>query len=316
MTDPGGPAVVVPEIVRAKAAALGAEGAAWLAGLPGILDRLGRQWSITVGAAIEGGTAAYVTHARTDAGRDVVLKVAVPDPSFRDRVGLLERAHGRGYVRLLTSDLERHAMLLERLGSSLEQIGAPPEAQLESLCRMLRDAWRVPRVAGATVAPEHEKAASLARLIRTLWHELDRPCPEPVVLKALRYAARRAAAFDLDCCVVVHGDPHPGNALRVRSPRPGAEAGFVFVDPDGFLADPAYDLGVVLRDWSSQLLATAEPGALARRYCLLLADRTGIDARAVWEWGYLERVSSGLFAMSFGADLLGRRFLASADLLV
>lgn len=49
--------------------------------------------------------------------------------------------------------------------------------------------------------------------------------------------------------VVVHGDPHPANALAVPSARAGAETGYVFVDRDGFVADRSYDLGVAMRDF-------------------------------------------------------------------
>ena len=66
--------------------------------------------------------------------------------------------------------------------------------------------------------------------------------------------------------VVVHGDPHPGNLLAVRAPRPGADTGYVFVDPDGFVADRAYDLGVALRDWSSTLLGP-DARTVAEGYC-------------------------------------------------
>jgi streptomycin 6-kinase len=41
--------------------------------------------------------------------------------------------------------------------------------------------------------------------------------------------------------------------------------------PEGFLCKPEYDLGVVMRDWNEELLASAEPLALAREYCELLA---------------------------------------------
>ncbi len=109
----------------------------------------------------------------------------------------------------------------------------------------------------------------------------------------MRFARLRAAAFDLDQGVVVHGDAHPGNALMVPAPREGAESGFVLVDPDGFLADPTYDLGVVLRDWSSQLLV-GDAMAVAHRYCDRLAAQSGLDGEAIWQWGYVERVSSGL----------------------
>ena len=76
----------------------------------------------------------------------------------------------------------------------------------------------------------------LAGLVTRLWEELDRPCPERLVAVALRCADRRRAPTGADRRVVVHGDPHPGNALQVLAPRTGAPSGFVLVDPDGFVA--------------------------------------------------------------------------------
>lgn len=52
-----------------------------------------------------------------------------------------------------------------------------------------------------------------------------------------------------------------------------------------------------------------------RSYCALLADRTAVDQRAIWEWGFLERVSTGLYVLDFGAEELGRPFLDTAELL-
>jgi streptomycin 6-kinase len=38
-----------------------------------------------------------------------------------------------------------------------------------------------------------------------------------------------------------------------------------------------------------------------------------MDPAAIWEWGFLERVSTGLYVLSFGADQLARPFLATAE---
>jgi streptomycin 6-kinase len=117
--------------------------------------------------------------------------------------------------------------------------------------------------------------------------------------------------------VVVHGDPHPANALKVRRPRPGSESGWCFVDPDGFRCDPAYDLGVILRGWTQRVLAVPpeEARLLLRRWCLRVVERSGLDLDAVdraWEWAFLERVSTGLHVTSFGAHEVGATFLRSA----
>jgi streptomycin 6-kinase len=305
----------VPTWVRQKAASLGKEGEAWLAGLPAVIAHLEEQWSVTVGEALSGGSAAFVARARTAHGGEAVLKVALPDPHFRTQAQLLECAQGRGYARLLGADLEHSALLLEALGPSLEQLGMPAERQLETLCAMLTRAWEVPPQEEPTQTAVEAKARGLHELVSRLWVELDRPCPDKVFRQALRFAERRVAAATPGRAVLVHGDPHPANALQVKTPRVGAEAGFVFVDPDGFLAEPAYDLGVVLRDWCAELLAGGA-ATVARRYCHLLASHTGVEEQAIWEWGFLERVSSGLYALSFGAEELGRPLLATAELLL
>ena len=134
--------------------------------------------------------------------------------------------------------------------------------------------------------------------------------------QALAYAERRAAEADREL-VIVHGDPHPDNLLAVTSPRPGAESGYVFVDPDGFVADRAYDLGVAMRNWS-RLLGGADARPIAEGLCAVLAERSGVDATRIWEWAFLERVSTGLYLLDVveSAETMWRSYLESAERLV
>ena len=119
--------------------------------------------------------------------------------------------------------------------------------------------------------------------------------------------------LDPASAVQLHGDAAAANALRVTSPRLGAETGFVFVDPDGFVGDRAYDLGVALRDWCPELLASDDPSSLARYYCHFLAANSGVEEQAIWEWGFLERVSTGLYVRAMGAHDLSRPFFVTAE---
>jgi streptomycin 6-kinase len=292
--------------VRQKARHLGEPGEQWLAGLPDLIADVARRWSITVGEPLNGGSASFVARARTADGQDVVLKLVLPGHEVVGQVRALRAAEGRGYVRLYAADVPRGALLLEALGPPID---LPPEPTMVVLARMLRQAWQVP-----PGEPVPDKAGALGAMVDRLWHSHGRPCSARVHAMALKFARRRALV-DPSRSVVVHGDPHPGNALRVTTPRPGAEAGYVFVDPDGFPGDPAYDLGVVLRDWCAQLLAADDAPALARRYCALLAAESGLDETAIWEWGFLERVSTGLYLLDFGAVELSKLYLRTADLL-
>ncbi|MCK1796692.1 aminoglycoside phosphotransferase family protein [Streptomyces sp. XM4193] len=309
------------DLLRSKVERSGPAGERWLTELAGRVRECERAWDFTAEAALPGGSEAYVVRGRRGTGEEAVLKLAPPGGRFADELRTLTAARGRGYVAVLASDPDGGAALLEALGPSLDERAAASGQReagrarwvIEVLCATLRRAWQPPPA--DAVPSADRKAAELLALIEQLWQELDRPCPERVVARARTYARRRAEAWDPGRAVVVHGDPHPGNALAVRTPRSGAEPGHVFVDPDGFVGDPAYDLGVVLRDGCGELALAPDPVGTVRSPCLGAAAATGVAADAVWEWAYTERVSTGLYLLALGEEEWGRGFLHTAELL-
>ncbi len=249
-------------------------------------------------------------------GAERVLKVAIPGRGLAAEAAALAAAGGRGYVRLLAHDAAAEAMLLEALGPALEWSGRSPADQVGLAARVLQAAWRPVAEHEQGLAAEPTTARGLAELVRTSWSQHGRPCPAAVVDQALGYADLLAAAHVPQRCVWVHGDPHPGNLLTCAS-RPGAAEGYVFVDPEPEVGDPAYDLGVLLRDWSRVLLSgDVDPQGWLRQRCAELAAATGADPEAIWRWAFLERVSTGLYVHSFGAERVARPFLDSAALLL
>lgn len=312
-------AFLVPERVRLRAEQSGPQTRQWLKDLPGLLAELEHAWELSIGRPLSGGSSAYVAPVQTASGH-AVIKIAMPlEPgtdSFEQEIGTLLRADGHGYVRVFRFDYQRRALLLEPLGLSMQESHLEPTQAISLLCRTLRYAWLVPRRVDQIVNAREYKAQTLAQLVSELWDQLGQPCSEHSVSEALEFARRRLEAFDPHRCVVVHGDPHPANALLVSAPRVGAESGYVFVDPDGFLCEPEYDLGVVLRDWNEELLAADDPLALAHHYCHLLASASGLDEAAIWEWGFLERVSSGLYICAYGSREHGQFFFQTAQRLL
>jgi streptomycin 6-kinase len=75
------------------------------------------------------------------------------------------------------------------------------------------------------------------------------------------------------------------------------------------LADAAYDLGILMREVPVDLMAAGDP----RERAHLLAARTGQDRTAIWDWGVVERVSTGLLATSIELQPVGQEMLAAAD---
>jgi streptomycin 6-kinase len=291
--------ITVPPVVRNKALAAGA--AHWVDDLPEIVARLEREWSITIGRSYDGGTEAFVADATLDDGSQAVLKLLVPrlGDQARNEITVLRLTNGEGCARLLRADEEQGALLLERLGRSLYELALPTRQRHEILCSTVTKVWQPAPDCGLPTGAE--KARWLVDFITATWEELDHPCSERAVDHALACAARRVAAHDDERAVLVHGDVHQWNALE-------ADDGFKLVDPDGLLAEAEYDLGILMREDPLEL-GLVDPHERSR----WLAERCGLDATAIWEWGVVERVSTGLLCTKVDLQPVGREMLAAAD---
>lgn len=276
--------------VAAKATALGAPGDSWIKGLPDLLARLAERWSLTLVDQVPGGSESVVVNVLTSDDCPAVLKLAIPGALGREP-DVLHAADPAGCcVHPLAVSRIDDALLLERLGPSLRSQVSDSVGHMGVLCCLVQRLWSVPPPAGLPTGAD--KAISLAGFIERAWHTTGRPCSEQVVNQATVYARRRQSAFDPARSCLVHGDAHSDNALACE----GDAIGYKLVDPDGLFAEPALDLAVPMREYSAELLA-GDPlqGGLDR--CRHLSERTGVPEREIWEWGFLERVSTGLLTI-------------------
>ncbi len=290
--------IELPEAARNRAIAAGH--AEWIDDLPDIVRGLERDWSIEVGQAYDEGTEAFVADATLADGTPAVLKVLVPrrGGAFDDHEAIVLRlAGGAGCPVLYQENIDRGALLMERLGPSMFALGLPYEQRLRALCDAASRIWRpAPEAALPTTA---SKAAWLIDFVTTKWEALDRPCAERTIEHAVACGQRRLSAGDPTRPLLLHGDVHQWNALA-------AGDDFKLVDPDGLVGDAEYDLGVILREDPDEPGA-ADPWATAR----WMAARYGLDATAIWEWGVIERVSTGLVTTEIGLQPVGRQLLAA-----
>jgi streptomycin 6-kinase len=210
---------------------------------------------------------------------------------------------------VLEFDESRRAMVQELLGRPLSVLGLPVRTQIEVISTTLVGAWRsVP--AGIPLRTGAQQAQWLGESIRREWTQLGRPCGEETLERAELFARRRRDAFDASTSVLIHGDAHPANVLEAARGDAPAD-GFKLVDPDGMLSERAHDLAIPLRDWSHDLLA-GNTVALGLEWCSRLGEQAGVAVGPIWEWAFLERVSTGLFMTRLG-DVQGARLLAVAD---
>lgn len=289
----------VPDEVRSMALADGH--ASWLDDLPSLLDSLAHDWSLTIGATMRGGSGALVVETTLADGSPAVLKVGVPRThrQLGFEATVLELAAGKNCARLIHRDLTRGALLLERLGPPMYDVIADPHLQHDTLCDLAAHLWR-PLDDNIDLPTGADLAHRMQHRIPQLWEELERPCSAATIDDAVECAVRRERAYDHRTSVLVHGDVHEANALQTE------DGTFKLIDPQGLRAEPACDLGCIVR-------CTPDTGDDLRARTDHLAARTGVDATAIWEWGTIHRVIGGLNSLRIGFQPFAHLLLTEAD---
>lgn len=292
--------IAIPQVVRNKAAVAGCP--EWVDTLPNLLDDLTQQWGLRLGRTFDEGTEAFVCEATRRDGTAAVLKVLVPrDPALAEREAtVLRLADGDGCAELFEFEPDAQALLLERLGPSMFALDLPIARRHELLTAAAQRLWRP--APDADLPTGAWKAGWLADQIQRSWESLGRPCSERTVEHALVCAERRGRAHDDERARLAHGDVHRWNALRAD------DGSFKLVDPDGLLAEPEYDLGIIMREDPVELMA-GDPDERAHR----IAGLAGCDLIATIEWGVVERLSTALLCLEIDLQPEGDQMIAAAE---
>ncbi|MFA1821104.1 aminoglycoside phosphotransferase family protein [Virgibacillus oceani] len=211
------------------------------------------------------------------------------------------------YCAINQRDMSQRAILLERLGSPLHQQGYSTKEEIEIICSMLRHSWK------PLQQPHHLQSMPdlikwFQNFIPELWSELGKPCSKALINQSLTFLESRLANIDFTKAVLVHGDAHHGNALQdPTKPQPS----FKLIDPNGLVGEPSYDLGILMREWLDDLVE--EPLEVGKKRCSLLGQLTGVDTQGIWEWGYIQSISTGLFLIKSGQEQFGYNMLKVAE---
>jgi streptomycin 6-kinase len=246
----------------ATACAKSVELSAWLAQLPGAVRDVQRRWSLTIETPFDGvevscsWVAPVILGDRTSA----VLKISMPHMEGQHEIHGLRFWNGDPTVRLLASEDDLGAMLIERCAPGTALRSLPETDQDIVIARLLRRIWRVPSAphsfrplsrmiaywSDETLAQaEHWADAGLVREGLRLFENLWQTAPSHPLL-----------ATDL----------HAGNVLRAdREP-------WLVIDPKPFVGDPAYDATQRLLSCSARLRSRPE-NTIGRIADLLDTDR-------------------------------------------
>jgi streptomycin 6-kinase len=274
---------------------LGAAGADWLHGLPGLLSDLSDRWAIAIGEPFEL-SFNYVARAHRHDGSAAVIKVAPPwdDGELRQEIDALRIYAGDGSCRLLEADPDLDALLLERLhpGTMLLDVAASDDDAAtrigaDVMQRLWRPAADLP--AGSAFRPLAEWFRAFPR------HRAFYGGPGPFLPSVLDHA--EGVVRDLLASppreVLLHADFHHYNVLA------SDRAGWLAIDPKGMFGDPGYEVGPFLLNPDPR---SARSAPLLNRRLDVLAEALAYDRARLRDWGIAYAVLSACWTAENNGD--------------
>ncbi|MFK0099331.1 aminoglycoside phosphotransferase family protein [Streptomyces sp. NPDC091040] len=282
--------IVIPEeFARTTVEREGSAGAAWLAELPVIVADLLDAWGCVPDGPLTHGGVGIILPVRRDHTPPAVLKVSFPHPGNDHEPDAFVAWGGRGAVSLYERDDSRYAMLLERASTVTLAEAADGDDVVVVAARLAR---RLAVAAPPGLPRLSERAGEWEDGLRADDVEFAHPLPRPVIDAALA-TVRELGRAQPD--TLVHGDLHGRNILRAeREP-------WLAVDPKGYVGDPAYDAGALMKSRAYALAGAGEDLArAAHRIVDVFADAAELERERVRRWAQLHAVQAAFWARRHG----------------
>jgi streptomycin 6-kinase len=263
-------------------------GARWLDDLPTLVAEQCRRWGLDVDGAPSYGSNALVIPVRRTTGSDapdrLALRLAPPGDDTATEAAALRFWNGAGTVLLIDVDLDRRALLLERLHRPTLAERPLDEAMAVLAALMRRLAIPAPAETLTTAAIAADEAAHFAER----WERQAAPTSPAVLDEAVTTAVRLSGRAPGD--LAVNGDWHDRQVLR------GEREPWLVVDPLLLRGDIAYDLGRIL--WS-RLDEMPTPSAVRRQFHRI-AVGADLDPDVARDWVVVRAMSYLLWGLEHG----------------
>ncbi len=222
--------LAIPEgFARATLNREGETGTLWLESLPSLFEQLLAHWQLSQDGAAMFGYLGVVVPVKRD-GEALALKLCWPDPANEHVALALKTWKGQGGVKLIEADLERSALLLERLDSSRSLETVPVDQALD-IASAIYQRLCVP--APQALPKQEEMVEQMVVTMKSRWEKLAKPFPMSWLDRACSVALELAKPENP---MLVNYDLHPGNILA-SSREP-----WLAIDPKGVAADREFGI--------------------------------------------------------------------------
>ncbi len=268
--------IQVPQDFRIRISSVyGEKGTQWLDDIPDIIAHCEDRWLLQVGRPFLNLSYNFVAPGILEHGREIVLKLGVPNPELDSEIEALRLYDGQGAVQLLESDKGLGALVMDRLrpGRLLSSMTDDDDATMIAADVMQR-LWR-PLATDNPFATVAQLAGGLGRL-RQRFNGGTGPLPAKLVSKAEALFADLLITSPPP--VLLHGDLHHENILLNGED-------WLAIDPKGLSGNPVYETAALLVNPIPDFLSMPQPQTLTRRVDLL-SDYLGFERQRILAWGF------------------------------
>ncbi|MBE2221845.1 MAG: phosphotransferase [Anaerolineae bacterium] len=278
--------VVIPQAFAKRMVEMnGADGQAWMAHLPQMINQLAEQWQLTILPPFKLSYNYVAPVTRAD-GTTAVLKIGYPSPELLTEMAALRWYNGRSACHLLDSSPTHYAMLLEQI-----QPGQPlwsledDEAETGIAAHLMQQLWQPIPPEDQPIFPTLEKWTQALLWLSDYFEDGFGPFPRRLVETAVSLRAELLA--DNIPPRLLHGDFHHENVLAAqRQP-------WLALDPKGVIGDPAYEVGAYLYNPNTENILAQN---LVARRIDQFSEILQIDRQRLISWGIVQAVLSAVWS--------------------
>lgn len=270
-----------PDFTSAIERAFPGIGKTWLGELPGLIDAAAAKWRLTDIRPVDSLSYNFVAFALKE-GKEVALKIGVPDRELLSEMAALYHFNGQGCVRLVAMDPNLHMFLVERLrpGAMLSEM-KDDERTVHIACDIM-ERLHQSAPTGTPFIKLKEWLDGFGRL-RSRFNGNTGPLPEALVQKVEELLPELYAS---SCPpILIHGDLHHFNILSS-----GEE--WLAIDPKGVIGHPEYECGPFLINPWGEMTKRPDAVRITERRIAILSERLGFPRKRILDWGFCHAMLS------------------------
>lgn len=257
----------------------------WIAQLRTLIESLEEQWNISVDSPFLPLSYNYVAPATRRDGTEAVLKLGLAGPELAREAECLSVFGGNGAALLLEADVDRGALLLERIRPGSDASALDDEQVVHSVVMIMGRLHRPLQT--SFPFPSVQDWGEAFQRLRNLYDGGTGPLPPELFNMAETLYAELAGSMGE--MVLLHGDLHHENILASGRQQ------WLAIDPQGVVGEPAYEVGAFLRNPIDALPRWPDLRRVMSRRAAMLSEAVQIDRDRLIGWGMAQAVLAGIW---------------------